>query len=179
MIRPARPDDTPALTTLAAGTGLFKPFEVEVLRGLLDEYHDGSAGPDHVAVTLEREGRILGFAYFAPDVMTDRSWHLYWIAVEKDAQGGGVGSELLRHVEAEVKERSGRMMFIEVSSLPHSELTRRFYRKHGYEVTGVLRDFYSDGDDMVVFRKRLSRSGESGEGGRGEDAGKTCQEGLS
>jgi hypothetical protein len=34
-------------------------------------------------------------------------------------------------------------------------LTRRFYRKHGYDQDAVLRDFYSDGDDMVVFRKRL------------------------
>ena len=46
-------------------------------------------------------------------------------------------------------------MFIETSSMPHSEPTRRFYVKQGYAVTGVLFDFYSDGDHMVVFRKRL------------------------
>jgi len=39
---------------------------------------------------------------------------------------------------------------IETSSLPHYELTRRFYLKHGYEQAAVLRDFYSDGDDMVI-----------------------------
>ncbi len=158
MIRPARPDDTPALLALTAGTGLFKPYEVEVLEEVLDDYHEGRSGADHAAVVLERDGRIVGYAYYAPDVMTDRSWYLYWIAAEKAAQGTGVGTELMGHVEADVRARSGRVMFIEVSSMPHSELTRRFYLKLGYEVTGVLRDFYSDGDDMVVFRKRLDRS---------------------
>jgi hypothetical protein len=34
-------------------------------------------------------------------------------------------------------------------------LTRRFYLKYGYELTGTVREFYADGDDMVIFRKRL------------------------
>ena len=47
-------------------------------------------------------------------------------------------------------------MFIETSSLPHSELTRKFYRKSGYEQHALLEDFYAAGDSMVVFRKALS-----------------------
>jgi hypothetical protein len=46
-------------------------------------------------------------------------------------------------------------MLIETSSLPRYEPTRRFYLKHGYEPAAVLRDFYADGDDPVVFGKRL------------------------
>jgi hypothetical protein len=34
-------------------------------------------------------------------------------------------------------------------------LTRRFYLKHGYEQVCVQPDYYADGDDMVVFRKRF------------------------
>ena len=48
-----------------------------------------------------------------------------------------------------------RQLMIETSSLSHYDLTRKFYLKHHYEQTGVLRDYYADGDDMVVFRKRL------------------------
>lgn len=155
MIRPASPADTPVLLELTAGTGVFKPFEVEVLQEVLDEYHAGNVGAEHVAVVCERGGRIVGYAYYAPDVMTDRSWYLYWIAVSSDVQASGIGTEIMRHVEEDVRARQGRLMFIETSSLPHSELTRRFYLKLGYVVTGVLRDFYGDGDDMVVFRKRL------------------------
>ena len=87
--------------------------------------------------------------------MTDRTWYLYWIAVRKQLQARGIGAALLRHAEEEMRQAAGRLLLIETSSLPHYELTRRFYLKHAYEITAVLRDYYSDGDDMVVFRKRL------------------------
>ncbi len=99
---------------------------------------------------------MLGYAYYAPAAMTDRTWYLYWIAVTKDTQAKGVGSKLLRHAESEIRDAGGRVLFIETSSLPHYAPTRRFYEKHGYEVTGVLRDYYADGDDMVVFRKHMA-----------------------
>ena len=155
MIRPATPADTPALKALTAGTGVFKPHEIDVLQEVLDDFHAGHGNDQHAAVVLERDGWVVGYAYYAPDVMTDRSWYLYWIAVAREVQGHGLGGELMRHVEDDIRQRDGRVLFIETSSLPHSELTRRFYLKQGYEITGVLRDFYSDGDDMVVFRKRL------------------------
>lgn len=155
MIRPATPDDTPALLALTAGTGVFKPYEVEVLQEVLDDYHATRTHEDHHAVVFDTDGSPVGYAYYAPDGMAERAWYLYWIAVEKGRQGEGVGGRLLRHVEDDVKARRGRVLFIETSSLPHSEATRRFYLGQGYAVTGVLRDFYSDGDDMVVFRKRL------------------------
>ena len=66
-----------------------------------------------------------------------------------------MGGTLLRYVEEDIRLLGGRLLLIETSSLPHYELTRKFYLKHHYEQTGVLRDYYADGDDMVVFRKRL------------------------
>jgi len=36
------------------------------------------------------------------------------------------------------------------------EPTRRCYSKNGYDREAVLRDYYRDGDDLVVFRKRLA-----------------------
>jgi ribosomal protein S18 acetylase RimI-like enzyme len=156
MIRPTVPDDTPVLLELAEETGVFKPLEIQALREVLDDYHAINREAGHRSVTCEQAGRVVGFAYYAPAAMTDRSWYLYWIAVRKPIQARGIGGELLRHAEAEIRQAAGRVLFIETSSLPHYELTRRFYLKHGYEQMAVLRDFYADGDDMVVFRKRLS-----------------------
>jgi ribosomal protein S18 acetylase RimI-like enzyme len=157
MIRPTTPADTPALLALTQGTGVFKPHEIVALDEVLADYHAANREEGHVAVTDERHGEVVGYAYYAPAAMTDRTWYLYWIAVTKQTQARGVGTGLLRHVEEDVRRRGGRVLFIETSSLPHYEPTRRFYLKHGYEVTGVLRDYYADGDDMVVFRKRLNQ----------------------
>jgi GNAT superfamily N-acetyltransferase len=155
MIRPLAPADTSALLALTDATGVFKKHEIQALHEVLDEYHEANHGFGHIAVVDERDGRIVGYAYYAPASMTDRTWYLYWIAVTKEIQAKGIGSGLLRHAEDEIHAKSGRVLFIETSSLPHYDPTRRFYLKQGYEVTGVLRDYYADGDDMVVFRKRM------------------------
>jgi ribosomal protein S18 acetylase RimI-like enzyme len=155
MIRPTVPADTPTLVKIADATGVFKPHEIVALQEVLDDYHSDNHAHGHKAVTYEQDGRIIGFAYYAPAAMADRTWYLYWIAVSKQTQAKGVGGGLLHHVEDDIRKDLGRVLFIETSSLPHYELTRRFYLKHGYEVTAVLRDYYHDGDDMVVFRKHF------------------------
>jgi ribosomal protein S18 acetylase RimI-like enzyme len=163
MIRPALPTDTPTLKALTAQAGVFKPHEIDTLQEVLDDFHAGRSGSDHVAIVAEDGTRITGYAYYAPDIMTDGSWYLYWIAVARDIQAQGIGGRLLDHAESDARRHNGRLMFIETSSLPHSELTRKFYLKHGYSITGILKDFYSDGDHMVVFRKRLDGKEESPE----------------
>ena len=155
MIRAAQPADTPTLVALTEATGVFKPHEVEALQEVLSDYYEFNNQHHHYCVVDERHGQIAGYAYYAPAAMTDRSWYLYWIAVNKATQARGIGGELLRYVEKDITARDGRVLFIETSGLPYYELTRKFYLKHHYEQTGVLRDYYSDGDDMVVFRKKL------------------------
>lgn len=155
MLRPTTPEDIPLLTALADGTGMFKPMEIVALREVLDDYFAEEQANGHYAITRLEGQRTVGFAYYAPAYMTDQSWQLYWIAVAKEMQGQGLGRELLRHIEGHIRELRGRMLFIETSSTPHYEPTRQFYLKNGYEETARVKDFYMDGDDMVVFRKRL------------------------
>jgi ribosomal protein S18 acetylase RimI-like enzyme len=168
MIRPTSPDDTEALVEIARGTGVFKPLEVVALREVLDDYHAEEHARGHRAATCERGGRAVGFVYFAPAAMTDRTWYLYWIAIDKNVQARGLGGELLRHAEDQSRAAGARLLLIETSSLPHYGPTRRFYLKHGYEEGCVLRDYYADGDHMVVFRKRLAPEGPGGGPGPAE-----------
>jgi ribosomal protein S18 acetylase RimI-like enzyme len=155
MIRPTTPEETPTLTALAEETKVFKPFEITALKEVLDDYHAFNHAHGHRCVTFEQHGQVIGFAYYAPAAMTDRTWYLYWIAVSKQIQAKGVGGKLLHHAEDDIRKLGGRLLLIETSSLPHYDLTRRFYLKNGYEQAAVIRDFYSDGDDLVVFRMRM------------------------
>src|SRR5262249_31871776 len=141
MIRPTVHEDSPVLLSIARGTGVFKPMEIEALKEVLDDYHADAHSQGHRSVTFEGEGKVTGFAYYAPAAMTDRAWHLYWIAVSKETQARGVGSELLRYVEEDIRKERGRILLIETSSLPHYEPTRRFYLKHGYEQASVQPDY--------------------------------------
>ncbi len=155
MIRAVLETETEELVRIAEGTKVFKPLELDNLCELLGEFHAGNCGLGHDALSFELDGQPVGFTYFAPTPMTAGTWHMYWIFVTKGIQARGIGTQLLRHVEAEITEAGGRLLLIETSGLPTYELTRQFYIKHGYEQTGIIRDFYSDGDDQVIFRKRL------------------------
>ena len=55
----------------------------------------------------------------------------------------------------DVTAGGGRVLFVETGSLPHYELTRKFYLNNGYEQHALLKDYYAAGDSMVVFRKAL------------------------
>ena len=156
MIRATVPADTRSLVALAEATAMFKPAEIQALREVLDDYHTTNHDLGHRCVTDEENGQNTSFAYYAPASMTDRTWYLYWIAVSKSVQARGIGGALLRHVESDIRDaHRGRLLLIETSSLRHYEPTRRFYLKHGYDRLAILSDYYADGDDMVVFRKRL------------------------
>src|SRR5271157_4120473 len=99
MIRPTTPADKPILMALAEGTGVFKPMEIEALGGVFDEFFSDYQAQGHECITYEQDGQLLGFAYYAPTWMTDRTWYLWWIAVTKEVQARGVGTTLLHHLE--------------------------------------------------------------------------------
>ncbi|HZZ81143.1 MAG TPA: GNAT family N-acetyltransferase [Gemmataceae bacterium] len=155
MIRPITPADIDAIVAMTDATEMFKPLEIIALREVLDDYFAEEINRGHMAVAWEDGGNIVGFTYYGPVPLGDRTWQLWWIAVDKRQQGKGVGSGLLRHAEDDMRAKLGRLLFIETGSLPHYEPTRHFYRKFGYEQHAFLKDFYSDGDSMVIFRKAL------------------------
>lgn len=123
---------------------------------VFEDYFDPAENEGHYCFTRERDGQTVGYVYFALEEMTDQAWILWWIAVDPSEHGRGIGRELLLFAEEQARSRGGRVMFIETSSLPSYENTNRFYAKNGYEQEAVLRDFYRDGDDKIIYRKRLA-----------------------
>ncbi len=159
MIRPADPVDTPALLALADASGLFQPLEVEALLGsVLDDFHANRLGPGHqVQVWSDSPaGTPAGWVYFAPTDKADGVWDLWWIGVAPARQGQGIGSELIRFVEGQVRAAGGRLLVVETSSLPALDPTRAFYARHGYARCGMVPDFYADGDGKVIYAKRVA-----------------------
>jgi GNAT superfamily N-acetyltransferase len=157
MLRRTIPTDTPALLTLTKGTGVFQDHEIETLEEVFSDFHREGDSYGHVCLTREEDGQPIGFVYFAPVAMTDRTWELWWIVVGKKQQGHGTGRRLLEQVEQFITDEAGRLLLIETSSTPHYEATRRFYLQNGYILAAQLADFYHDGDDKCVYSKRLIR----------------------
>ena len=155
QIRATDTDDVPILVSLAEGTRVFSKQEIVGLQEDLENCLTGNEPLDHL-LTYEHAGRIVGFAQFGPAEITQGTWYLYWIAVDRSAQGNGYGAQLLRRIEDEVRGRDGRLLLIETSMLPRYEVTRSFYERAGYQRECIIRDYYSVGDDKVIYSKRLS-----------------------
>jgi ribosomal protein S18 acetylase RimI-like enzyme len=156
MIRPTMPDDSAAIIALAVAAELFPANETEELGKVLADYFSGKIDDGHVWVTDEEEGEPRGVAYYAPAPMAERTWYLYMIAVRPDCQGRGRGKALLQHVENALRTSGQRLLLVETSGLPSYERARAFYAKCGYEEEARIRDFYTTGDDKIVFRKALN-----------------------
>jgi len=140
VIRPATLDDIPAILALAVSSGLFPPGGTDEVADVLRASLAGELGPDHCWAT-DDDGGPVGVAYYAPERMTEGTWNLYMIAVDRSRQRQGRGAALVRHVEEALAARGARLLLVETSGVPEFEPTR---------------DFYRDGEDKIVFRKPLA-----------------------
>jgi len=109
--------------------------------------------------------RILqGFACYGPSMGTDRTFDLYWIAVDRAAQGTGCGTVLLSEVERRLEALHARMLVVETSSRSDYTATRGFYLRRGYVEAARVREFYAPEDDRIILTKRLAGSPRQGWG---------------
>jgi len=107
---------------------------------------------------------LVGFAIYGPTMGTDRTYDLYWIAVDRSAQGTGCGSVLLSEVERRLEALHARMLVIETSSRSDYTATRTFYLRRGYVEAARIREFYARQDDRIILTKRLAGSPREGWG---------------
>ena len=182
------PDDRGRVAEILRSTALFRDEEVDVALEVFDE---GVGAPPKSKVTDPRDDdehriiasaiaatqpdylllgvygdddRLLGFAAYGPTPATDRTFDLYWIAVDRAAQGTGAGTMLLDTVEERLREHGARMLVIETSARNDYEATRGFYHRRGYEEAARVGAFYAPDDDRVILTKRFPRDPETGRG---------------
>jgi ribosomal protein S18 acetylase RimI-like enzyme len=154
-IRGVAAGDRAAIRAIVAGTGVFTEEEVEVADELVA---DAIARPEesgYYAVVLEDAGVVRGYACWGPVPLTDGTYDLYWIAVDRGEHGRGHGRQLLAAVEDRLRAAGGRLLLIEAAGRPDNEPTLAFYTRCDYAVVARIRDFYRVGDDKVVFGKYL------------------------
>jgi ribosomal protein S18 acetylase RimI-like enzyme len=129
---------------------------VEVIQELWTEFITKSEAESwYHFIAARRDGQVLGFACYGQRPLTQGTYDLYWIAVDKKHHRQGIGEILLSEAEKQVKARGGRLLIAETAGKSAFEPTRHFYLKTGYELEARIRDFYSPGDDLVIFTKHL------------------------
>lgn len=156
MITTAGKQDGPGILAVTSHIDVFSPEEKDCVAELWDEYiQNGPETSGYYFVVAHEGDRISGYACFGMRSLTDGTYDLYWIAVDPIGRRKGMGRELLQRVEDDIRKLGGRLMFVETSGLEKYSPTRRFYLATGYLQEATIKDFYSPGDDLVIFTKHL------------------------
>ena len=153
-VRPPLASDRRAVEDMLTRCGAFSDEEIGVAIGMFDA---GLAG-DYALLGVERNGALRAYACFGQASLTQATWYLYWICVDPEMQGTGMGRALARAVEAEVRLRGGQRLVLETSGRLDYQRSRHFYERAGFTVHGRIPDFYKAGDDCIIYCKLLEAS---------------------
>jgi GNAT superfamily N-acetyltransferase len=154
-IRRVEERDREAILRISSEVALFTEEEIATVDELLQAHLYDLEQCDYRFFAACHQDRVLGFVCFGPTALTEGTFDLYWIAVSKLAQGGGVGRMLMEWTEEHLRAAGGRLLVAETSGTPEYASTRRFYERLGYDGHLAVPDFYRSGDDLIVYSKHL------------------------
>ncbi|MEX2115650.1 MAG: GNAT family N-acetyltransferase [Bacteroidota bacterium] len=155
-VRPFAKEDIQPLKEILVTTGVFKKEEIDVAVELMEIVVEEPDQRDYLMFTsADHENKVLGYYCVGPTPLTETTYDLYWLAVDVRHHGGGVGRELMDHCFELVSSRGGRKIIAETSSQASYNRTRAFYGKNGFVEESRIKDYYSPGDDLVIYTKHL------------------------
>ena len=111
--------------------------------------------PDLTRHLALRQGELQGLAAVRAPWL--RGAYIELFAVLPSAQGRGIGSTLMRHVEAHYGGHAANLWLL-VSAFNHR--ARQFYARQGFCPIGILDDLVIRGQDEILMRKRLESGSE-------------------
>lgn len=157
IIRPMTSKDKSAVMRILQNTPEFTPAEIVLADEVIDSYLFNPDESGYFTLAAESDSTILGFVCYGPTPITEGTWDIYWIAVDRVTQGKGVGRKLMEAAEGKIKQAKGRLVMVETSSKPGYEKTNLFYQRLGYREAARIKDFYTVGDDQIIYEKRFKR----------------------
>lgn len=153
-----RLEDVDTVRRIVTSSGFFYRDEVEVAASLVEERLKVGTASGYHFLFAEEKGTVVGYACFGPIPCTGFSYDLYWIALAGPRRGQGLGSTIMTRCEEMVLTMGGTRLYVETSSRPQYDPTRRFYERNGFRLEASLRDFYHPGDDKIIYVKLIKAS---------------------
>lgn len=131
-------------------------FPSEYLDDMMLDYFNNSETEENWFTALDERNVIVALGYCVPEKLTNNTYNLLAIAVRKELQGKGIGYKMMNYIEDYLRQGNKRILIVETSSDNHYELTRKFYLKLNYIQMATIKDFWNDGEDKIVFLKKLN-----------------------
>jgi ribosomal protein S18 acetylase RimI-like enzyme len=147
--------DPHAISRIVQSSGFFSTEEIALARELAEEKLDQGSGSSYQFLFAEDEDRVLGYTCFGLIPATSASYDLYWIAVDEQSRGIGLGKDLMKKTQKLIYNLGGRRIYVETSSRNQYQPTHSFYESCGYQKEAFLKDFYAPDDSKIIYVKTL------------------------
>lgn len=149
--------DRARLNSMLINTHTFVSEEIDVAMELIDIVLRNQSQKDYrIHCIVDDQDQPVGYICFGSTPMTQGAYDLYWIVVDPNFQGQGIGSRLLGFLEGVVREEGGRMILADSSTIPQYEMIQKFYLQNGFQEVAKVADYYYPGNDRVTFCKKIS-----------------------
>ncbi len=83
------------------------------------------------------------------------SGHIYSIAVHPMFRKKGVGTALMEVIIRSFMNARAHEVYLECRK--SNLIAQRFYKKLGFSPVGVIKSYYTNGEDAIIFKKDLER----------------------
>jgi ribosomal protein S18 acetylase RimI-like enzyme len=147
--------DPHAISRIVQSSGFFSTEEIALARELAEEKLDQGNASSYQFLFAEDEDRVLGYTCFGLIPATSGSYDLYWIAVDEQSRGIGLGKDLMKKTQKIIYNLGGRRIYVETSSRNQYQPTHSFYESCGYQKEAFLKDFYAPDDSKIIYVKTL------------------------
>lgn len=123
----------------------------DVVGGGIHNYNEQQAGANQrkpLCLVLRAPdqkiaGGLIGATYW--------NWlYIELLFVKEELRGRGYGHRLLEHAEQEARKRGAKNVYLDTFSFQAPD----FYKQHGYQIFGELKDF-PEGHQRYFFTKQL------------------------
>ena len=151
QIRPITQADLEDLKNVVDSCELFPS---EYLAEMIDDYLYNPDTQDFWFTCVDNQ-KAVAIGYCVPEKFTDGTYNLLAIGVARDAQRKGIAREMMLYIEQYLKQKDGRVLIVETSSDDAQAAARNFYTRLGYLQTATIPDFWKEGEDKIVFWKKL------------------------
>lgn len=150
-IREVIHSDLDSLKIVLDSCGLFPS---EYLDEMISDYFH-NLDTNEIWFTYVENNSPISIGYCIPEKLTSGTYNLLAIGVSENHQRKGVAVEMMNFIEQKLKTIGARVLIVETSSDDAQIGARNLYQKLGYNQEAVIRDFWNEGEDKIVYWKKL------------------------
>ncbi len=142
IIRPIRPDDISSIISIE-NESFRDPYPHDVLTFLYERYGD-------TFIVADQGGMILGYI---TGITSWREGHIISLAIVPSWRRKGIAMQLVEELCRIFKEKGKKRVKLEARISNTAAIN--LYGKFGFERQKVIKNYYDNGEDAIMMKKRL------------------------